>query len=256
MALMSQTSPLVPVLERAAVERWRVSWDAVMAGFLPASDSCEAALMAVAEAVSGGSPGRILDLGGGPGVFAERMAARWPGAQVGLVDLDPVLLALAAAGGGGRIGVYNADLEADWTDVIAADGPFDLLTAVMTVHYLPPERVRAFYRAARAVLRPGGLLVVADLMPEAGLDGVTARLSPAADEAVAAMAWTRWWDGLRADAPLRPLMRRRAAILGDRVPAEFTPPVNWHRDAARAAGFAEAGVVWRWGVHAALAARA
>ncbi|WP_239144004.1 class I SAM-dependent methyltransferase [Actinoplanes philippinensis] len=244
------------MLERATVDRWRASWDEVMAGFLPGSDGCEAALMTVAEAVNGGTPARILDLGGGPGVFAERMAARWPDAQVGMVDLDPVLLALAAAGADDRIGVHSADLKAAWTDAIAGGGPFDLLTAIMTVHYLPPERVRAFYRAARAILRPGGLLVVVDLMPEAGLDGVTARLYPAAGEAVAAMAWTRWWDGLRACEPLRPLMQRRQAILGDRIPAEFTPPVTWHRDAALAAGFAEAGVVWRWGAHAALAATA
>ena len=254
MASMPQAPPVVPALDRATVDRWRGAWDDVMAGFLPGADGCEAALMAVAEAVCGGAPGRVLDLGGGPGVLAERMAGRWPGARVGLVDLDPVLLALAVAGAGARVDVHRADLEAAWSEAVAADGPFDLLTTVMTIHYLPPERALAFYRAARAVLRPGGLLVVADLMPEPGLDGVTARLHPAAGEAAAGLAWTRWWDGLRAHEPLQPLLRQRQAVLGDRVPAEFTPSVCWHRDAARAAGFAEAGVVWRWGAHAALAA--
>ncbi|MDI6101693.1 class I SAM-dependent methyltransferase [Actinoplanes sp. NEAU-A12] len=254
MASTSHASWVVPVLDRAAVNRWRGAWDEVMAGFLPGADGCEAALLAVAEAVCGGAPGRVLDLGGGPGVFAERMAVRWPGAEVGLVDLDPVLLALAAAGTAGRVGVHRADLGAAWSEAVADGGPFDLLTTVMTIHYLPAEQALAFYRAARAALRPGGLLVVADLMPEPGLDGVTARLHPAADEAVAGMAWTRWWDGLRTHEPLRPLMRQRQAILGGRVPAEFTPSVDWHRHAARAAGFGEAGVVWRWGAHAALAA--
>ena len=254
MTSMPHAYPPGPVLDRAAVDRRRATWNDVMAGFLPGADSCEAALLAVAEAVCGGAPARVLDLGGGPGVFAERMAARWPAAEVGLVDLDPVLLALAAAGVAGRVRLHPADLEAGWPAAVAAGGPYDLLTAVMTVHYLTPARALAFYRAARAVLRPGGLLVVADLMPEPGLDGVTARLHPAAGEAIAGLAWTRWWDDLRADDSLRYLMRQRQAIFADRVPAEFTPPVDWHRDAARTAGFDEAGVVWRWGAHAALAA--
>jgi SAM-dependent methyltransferase len=254
MTSVSHASSVVPALDPAAVDRWRGSWDEVMAGFLPAADSCEAAMLAVAEAVCGGAPGRVLDLGGGPGVFAERMARRWPGAQVGLVDLDPVLLALAAAGTGGRVGVHRADLQGTWPEAVAGAGPCDLLTTVMTIHYLPAEQALAFYRAARAVLRPGGLLLVADLMPEPGFGGVTARLHPAADEAVAGLAWTRWWDGLRAYEPLQTLMRQRQEILGGRAPAEFTPAVGWHRHAARAAGFAESGVVWRWGAHAALAA--
>ena len=254
MASLPHASLAPPALDRTIAERWRGDWDRVMAGFLPAADGCEAATLTVAEAVCGGAPRRVLDLGGGPGVFAQRMAGRWPGAAVGLVDLDPVLLALAAVGAGDRVIVHRADLEASWSEAVAADGPYDLLTAVMTVHYLAPDRALALYRAARAVLRPGGLLVVADLMPEPGLPGVMARLHPAAGDAAAGLAWTRWWESVRADGSLRALMRQRQAIFGDRVPAEFTPPVDWHQAAARDAGFREAGVVWRWGAHAALAA--
>jgi 2-polyprenyl-3-methyl-5-hydroxy-6-metoxy-1,4-benzoquinol methylase len=252
--MASTPSPAVPALDRAAVDRWRRSWDEVMAGFLPGAASLEAALPAVAEAVFGGAPRRVLDVGGGPGVFAERMADRWPGAHVGMVDLDPVLLALARAGAGGRIHVHRGDLESSWSGAVAADGPYDLLTIVMTMHYLAPERALAVYRAARAVLRPGGLMVVADLMPETGLAEVMGRLQPAAGEAAAGLAWTRWWAELTGQEPLRRLLDERRATFADRVPAEFAPPVEWHRSAARQAGFREAGVVWRWGAHAALAA--
>jgi SAM-dependent methyltransferase len=245
------SSLVVPDLDRAIVHRWRRAWDEVMAGFLPGADSCEAAVLAVAEAAGGGAPARVLDLGGGPGVFAERMAQRWPGARVGVLDLDPVLLALAAVGAGDRLDLYQGDLE---TGVIAAGGPYDLITAVMTVHYLAADQARALYRAAHAVLRPGGLLVVADLMPEPGLSAVMDRLHPAADEAAAGLAWTRWWDDVSADGLVQPILRRRQEIFADRAPAEFTPPVDWHREAAREAGFGEAGIVWRWGAHAALAA--
>lgn len=36
--------------------------------------------------------------------------------------------------------------------------------------------------------------------------------------------------------------------------AEWTPPVGWHLDALRSAGFAEAGLLWRGGTDAAVAA--
>lgn len=224
-----------------------------MSGFLPGADSCEAAMLAVAEAVCGGAPTRVLDLGGGPGVLAERMATRWPGADVGVVDLDPVLLALAAAGAGPRLSLHRADLAGDWSAAIGA-GSCDLVTAVMTIHYLEAGQARGLYRAARAVLRPGGLLIVADLMPETGLAGVMGRLHPDAGEAVAGLAWTRWWDDVQADASWQPILRERQAAFDGRVPAEFSPPVDWHREAARQAGFTEAGTIWRWGAHAALAA--
>jgi trans-aconitate methyltransferase len=236
----------VPVLDRAAVDRWRRAWDEVMAGYLPGAASFEEALPAVVEAVCGGRPRRILDLGGGPGVFAERMAGRWPGADVAMMDLDPVLLALAGAGTGGRIRVHRGDLASSWD---GPDGPFDLITIVMTIHYLTPEQALALYRATRSVLRPGGLLIVADLMPEAGLDRVTRRLRPAPG-----LAWSRWWDELHAEESLRRLLDERRAVFADRVPAEFAPPADWHRSAALRSGFEQAGVVWRWGAHAALAA--
>jgi SAM-dependent methyltransferase len=250
---MSPSLPAAPELDRTAVGRWRRSWDEMMAGFLPGAASFEAALPAVTAALSGGMPRRVLDLGGGPGVFAERMAACWPGAEVGMMDLDPVLLALARAGTGGRVRVHRGDLESPWAGAVVADGPYDLVTIVMTLHYLAPERARAVYRAARSVLRPGGLLVVADLMPDSGLATFADRLE-APGEAAAGLAWIRWWDDLRCQESLRPLLDERQSIFADRVPAEFAPPVPWHRAAARQAGFARSGVVWRWGAHAALAA--
>jgi SAM-dependent methyltransferase len=250
---MSPSLPAAPELDRTAVDRWRRSWDEMMAGFLPGAASFEAALPAVTAALSGGMPRRVLDLGGGPGVFAERMAACWPGAEVGMMDLDPVLLALARAGTGGRVRVHRGDLESPWTGAVVADGPYDLVTIVMTLHYLAPERARAVYRAARSVLRPGGLLVVADLMPDSGLATFADRLE-APGEAAAGLAWIRWWEDLRCQESLRPLLDERQAIFADRVPAEFAPPVPWHRAAARQAGFTRSGVVWRWGAHAALAA--
>ncbi|MBM2617065.1 class I SAM-dependent methyltransferase [Actinoplanes sp. LDG1-06] len=222
---------------------WRATWDEVMTGFVPGLPSLEDVIACAAR-----DPRRILDLGGGPGVFAERLAARWPSAQVTMIDIDPVLLALARDGVPPAVSV----LEADLCDALPAG--FDLITAVMTVHYLRPERIRALYRRCRQALTLGGLLVIADLMPDDGLPSVMDALNPAPGEAAAELAWAQWW-GEVAEAPeFAQLMADRADIFRHRPPANFAGSVSWHVAAARSAGFREAGVVWRDGRHAALVA--
>jgi hypothetical protein len=124
----------------------------------------------------------------------------------------------------------------------------------MTLHYLAPARVRGCYDDARRALAPGGLFVVADLMPDDGVPSMMGALDPAPDEAAAELAWAQWWSDVAVVPPLRPLLAERAAIFRERPPAEFTAPVSWHVAAAREAGFREAGIVWRCGRHAALAA--
>ncbi|TDC32990.1 class I SAM-dependent methyltransferase [Micromonospora sp. 15K316] len=226
-----------------------------MGGFVPHLATLEETLCHAAEAVRGRAPGRVLDLGGGPGVLAERMVRRWPDAAVTLMDIDPVLLALAQGALGGEVRTLKGDLSSpSW--VARAGGSHDLITVVMTLHYLPPAQVRAFYDDARRCLASGGLLVVADLMPDDGVPSLMSALDPAPDEAAAELAWAQWWSGVGEVKALRPLLRQRAAIFGNRPPAEFTAPASWHVATAREAGFGETGILWRCGRHAALAALA
>ncbi|MGA5299943.1 class I SAM-dependent methyltransferase [Nucisporomicrobium flavum] len=240
-------------LDQSLTAARRAAWDAVMGSFVPGMTALEEVVHAAAEALGGGPPRRVLDLGGGPGVLAERMARRWPSAAVSLLDLDPVLLALARSALPGRVSVLDGDLaSAGWTAL--AGGGHDLITVVMTLHYLPAERARAVYAHARRCLAPGGVLIVADLMPDDGLPSLMRALDPGAGEAAAELAWAQWWNGIAEADDLRSLVRSRAVVLRDRAPAEFTASAAWHAAAAGAAGFAEAGVIWRCGRHAALAA--
>jgi SAM-dependent methyltransferase len=251
MTSTSQESSVVTPL----AEQWRRSWDEVMEACLPGLGSFEETLIATTEAIVGSAPGAVLDLGGGPGLLAERLAARWPQADVCLLDLDPVLLLLARAAAPAGVTAHRGDLAgSDWPVEVAPRAPVDLVTIVMTLHYLAEDQARALYRRARAVLRPGGLLVVADLMPSDDLPSVMSALHPVADEAAAGLAWTRWWERMRAEPVLEPWLRERESVFAGRTPAEFTPPETWHRQAAREAGFREAGVVWRRGAHAAVCA--
>ncbi|GGQ73304.1 class I SAM-dependent methyltransferase [Couchioplanes azureus] len=236
-------------------ERPRDTWDDVMAGFVPGLATLEQAIHDAAQALRPDGPRRVLDLGGGPGVLAARMARRWPSAAVTLLDLDPVLLALARAAGPRGVAVVDADLTSPaWTT--RAGGAHDLITVVMTMHYLNPREARALYADALRCLAPGGLLVVADLMPDDGAPTLMRALDPGAGEAAAELAWAQWWDDAARMPELRQPMRARADLFGKRTPAEFTAGVSWHAEAARTAGFAEAGLLWRCGRHAALAALA
>ncbi|GAB2581468.1 hypothetical protein GCM10027087_22290 [Paractinoplanes abujensis] len=270
-----------------------------MTGFVPGLSALEAAIAVAADAALGRPPFRVLDLGGGPGVVAERMSARWPEAAVTMVDIDPVLLALARDGVPPAVSVLTADLgeplpallpaasngwsadagsaaagsngldatgswasgnglaaggRSEATHGSAASDGYDLITAVMTVHYLRPERIRALYRRCHQVMAPGGLLVVADLMPDDGLPSLMSALNPAPGEAAAELAWVQWWGEVGEAPEFARLMELRADVFRDRPPADFAGSVAWHGAAVRAAGFREAGLLWRDGRHAALAA--
>ncbi|MGX6608053.1 class I SAM-dependent methyltransferase [Micromonosporaceae bacterium Da 78-11] len=251
--MTTTTRVLLDVLGQERIARWRCDWDAMMAGFVPAMDSCEQAVFTAVERIHTPEPRRVLDLGGGPGGLADRMAARWPNAAVTLIDLDPVLLALAHAGVTSTVSVHAGDLgTATWA--ARSRSEYDLVTVMMTMHYLQPGQARVLYRQAHRVTAPGGLLVVADLMPEDDLPTLMAALDPAPGEAAAELAWAQWWAQV-ADVPeLASLVRARSSLFEQRPPAEFTATASWHLEAARAAGFSEAGILWRCGRHAALVA--
>lgn len=137
-------------LDPVCVAGHRAAWDTVMAAFVPELAALEQAITTTA-ARPDGSPRRLLDLGGGPGLLAERLATRWPGARVTLLDLDPVLLALARSAVPDTVTVVEADLTAPSWPTFTGD-EYDLVTAVMTVHYLDPAALRSLYAAVHRLL--------------------------------------------------------------------------------------------------------
>jgi SAM-dependent methyltransferase len=116
----------------------------------------------VQELASGLPPRRILDLGSGTGTGALALAQRFDEAEVIAVDLSAPLLdrlrdKARQLGLGGRVRTVQADLDAAWSTV----GPVDLAWASASLHHLAdPGRVLTEVFHA---LRPGGLLVVAEL---------------------------------------------------------------------------------------------
>lgn len=114
-------------------------------------------------------PGRLLDVGCGDGAFAHAMARR--GWDATGIDFSPAALEFARRGRSpARFRLATLD------DAAFADGAFDAITMWQVLEHIGEPR-RQLLRC-RALLRPGGLLVVA--VPN--VDGLSARLTGA-----------RWW---------------------------------------------------------------
>ncbi|MFJ6938712.1 class I SAM-dependent methyltransferase [Streptomyces sp. NPDC101132] len=152
---------------------------------------------------------RVLDVGSGPGVMTSVLAEAFPAAEAVAVDPTPALLdrALARAerlGLGGRVAVRRAELPdglATGSEGPGADGAgaADLVWSSKAVHHVGDQQ-RAL-DALAAVLRPGGLLAVAEgglpvrFLPRdigTGRPGLQARLDAAQED---------WFEEMRSELP-------------------------------------------------------
>jgi tRNA (cmo5U34)-methyltransferase len=181
----------------------------------------DAALGAVPE------PARWLDTGCGPGRLAAVARARAPRAAFWLADPSAAMLDLARA--------HNAELGGDRfllapSDALPEKGPFDVITAVQCHHYYAdPAGRESAVRRCRALLAPGGALVVFE----------NVRAETDRGHEVQRRRWAAW---LRAEG------RSEDAILGHwaREGTKFFPlRVSEHVALLERAGFATVEVIWR-----------
>jgi 2-polyprenyl-3-methyl-5-hydroxy-6-metoxy-1,4-benzoquinol methylase len=146
------------------------------------------------------APGRLLDVGCGPGFLLS--AARARGWDVRGIDLNP----WAAAHARDELGldVTRASLEEAGFD----DAGFDAITMMDLVEHVPDPD--ALVREAARIVRPGGMLVI--LTPDAGAP-------------VSRALGARWPEVQRAGEHLVLLSRAGATSVLERNGCE---PVGWH----------------------------
>ncbi len=112
-------------------------------------------------AMPGVRVGRVLDLGAGTGATSSVVAHHHPEAVLVLADASAEMLAVATAV------LPPAQVEAvvvgDLVDAFP-EGPFDQVVSALAIHHLDAARKRALFAKIRAVLDPGGVFMMGDLV--------------------------------------------------------------------------------------------
>ncbi|MFE6611714.1 class I SAM-dependent methyltransferase [Amycolatopsis sp. NPDC057786] len=229
-----------------ALGDWNDRWERLMAKYQPGRERAIERMIDLVVSRCGDPAPRVLDVGGGTGTLCARLLERVPGAEVTLVDLDPVMLTIAGAFLPSSVGVVRADLrDPEWVTHLP-DGGFDAVLAVMALHYLPPGRLTELYAELAGLVRAGGFVATVDDMPD-----VEVAAAPGDD---GESPWSVWWAQAAADPVLGPAVVERARLFGDSPSAEWHPPAAWHLRAMGAGPVEEPVVVWRDGVQAAVVA--
>lgn len=110
---------------------------------------------------------RILDLAGGPGAYAILMCQACPAATCVTVDLPAISAEareyVARFGLSGRIECRAGDYHADEYEA----GAYDVVTIFGALHQESPAAIVGILKRAARALKPGGRLLVLDMMTDA-----------------------------------------------------------------------------------------
>ncbi len=135
-----------------------VSYDAVTKHALPPNEDWnrEAVIKAVTD-----SPHKILDLGCGTGSTTIMLKQAFPHTEIIGLDLSPQMLVMS------DYKAQQAGLNIQWVHGLAeetqyADGEFDLVTASLLFHEMPPTISKAVLQEAYRLLKPGGQVIILD----------------------------------------------------------------------------------------------
>ncbi|MEV5836942.1 class I SAM-dependent methyltransferase [Nocardia sp. NPDC052112] len=232
-------------------EAWQRSWDRQQELYLPDREERFRVMLEVVEATGGKSPW-VLDLACGTGSITTRLFARLPEAMSVAVDRDPTLLAMARGSfdGDSRIAFVVADLEEPgWTLELPAE-PFDAVLTATATHWMQPATLARLYADLATLVRPGGVFVNADHVPDPetpklnAVDEIIQRSHQEHARAEGARDWDEWWADVADEPRLAAEYAASRAIFDSRVRG-VPQPLAWHRARLREAGFAETGVAWR-----------
>jgi len=247
-----------------AIEDLIRRWDDQQAAYITHREQRFDIMLDVVARVCATTPGlggdgtglTAIDLACGPGSLSQRILERFPGARVIGIDYDPVLLALATtwlgAPYGERFTALDADLAAPGWEVQLPEGAVHVAVSSTALHWLNPAQLVALYAALGTVLPPDGVFMDADhLRYDPSVQPFLSAIAAADDERTqhdahsqGVQTWDEWWTDAVALPALAKHADERERRFADRPPTPHAP-LELHLSALRAAGFSEAGVIWR-----------
>jgi SAM-dependent methyltransferase len=125
------------------------------------ADTGRRSAAATADLLELGEARRLLDVGGGPGMYALEFARRWPELEIVVIDrpeaLEVARHQISAVDLSGRIATLPGDIFE--TDL---DGPYDVVFVSNVVHIYSAEDNRRLVRRCAQALAAGGRLVLKD----------------------------------------------------------------------------------------------
>ncbi|MFF4751680.1 class I SAM-dependent methyltransferase [Streptomyces sp. NPDC002514] len=243
-------------LSLATAGKWVARWELQQRRYAVDREDRFTVIADVVEHVTAGRTDRpvVVDLGCGPGSLAARLADRLPYAEIVAVDRDPLLLELARTHHPDAARYVDTVIGEDgWTRALALGGPLDAAVSTTALHYLRPAALHRVYRDLAALLRPGGVLVNGDHLPQddsllAELAASVGRRRAERQRAFAHEDWGAWWTAAAEEPELADLLAERHG----RQPAGGTDSaarlsLSDHVRLLRRAGFRRAGAVWQYG---------
>lgn len=137
------------------------TYDTTIRRFIP---GYEAMLSEAAGPVAAVLPSLVVDLGAGTGALSEELLQRTGVGRVRLLDIDPEMLEHARV----RLAPFGDRVELSLASFETPLPEADAYVASLALHHLPTiDEKEALFGRVFAVLRPGGVLVNADVtMPD------------------------------------------------------------------------------------------
>ncbi|MEV5427914.1 class I SAM-dependent methyltransferase [Streptomyces sp. NPDC052701] len=243
-------------LSLETAERWVTRWERQQQRYAVDREERFTVIADIVEHITAGRTARplVVDLGCGPGSLAARLARRLPDADIVAVDRDPLLLELARTHHADAARYVDAVIgETGWTGALGLDRPLDAAVSTTALHYLGADALHRTYRELAALLRPGGVLVNGDHLPQdapvlAEVCRYVGRRHAERRRVFAHEDWASWWTAAARDPELADLLaerRHRQPAAGSDGAAGLS--LSEHVGLLRRAGFAQAGAVWQYG---------
>ncbi|MEV6593118.1 class I SAM-dependent methyltransferase [Streptomyces acidicola] len=243
-------------LSLATAEKWVERWELQQQRYAVDRENRFTVIADIVEHSTAGRTARplVADLGCGPGSLSARLARRLPRADIVAVDRDPLLLELARTHHADAARYVDTVIGEDgWTQALALDRPLDVAVSTAALHYLNPDALSRVYQQLAMLLRPGGVLVNGDHLPQddtalAELAACVGRRRAERQQSLAHEDWVSWWAAVGEDPELSGLLTERR----NREPATRTDSparlsLSDHVRLLRQAGFGRAGAVWQYG---------